>query len=159
MQKQISTITGTIIIIAAAVVAFGGVFLYLQKPQIPMTNVQSKITKSCLDTAATQYDMNICAGKLEEAADAKLNALYQKIAAQLDHNSLNQLIIAEQAWIKYRDENCRVPSIFPEAGSGAVADEAICMEQLTNDRIQALKNLYDGHVMTAPGTENINPNE
>jgi len=43
MQKQISTITGIIIIVAVAVIAVGGVFAYqyYQNSQIPMTNIQS----------------------------------------------------------------------------------------------------------------------
>ncbi len=45
-MKRISTITGIVIIVAVAVIATGGVFLFLQKSQTPMTNVQSAITKT-----------------------------------------------------------------------------------------------------------------
>jgi uncharacterized protein YecT (DUF1311 family) len=100
----------------------------------------------------TQLDINVCAGNLYSAADAKLNALYQKITAQLDAPSLSQLTIAEKAWINYRDANCKVSGTFAERGSGASADEVLCMEKLTNDRIQELKNMYQGYVTGIEGT-------
>lgn len=166
IKKQISTGVGIAIIVATAVVLFGGVFAYQyfenQKSSAQQNLVQSSAkagSQSCRDVAVTQYDINICAGNLEKAADAKLNTLYQKITTQLDGKSLNQLSSTEKAWITYRDENCHVPSIFPEAGSGAVADQALCMEQLTNDRIKELNNLYQGYITGIQGISTSNSSQ
>ncbi len=154
MQNQkVSTIIGIGIIVATAVVLFGGVFAWqyyngeISNTQLPISNQNSNTeAKPCIDTAMTQYDMNICAGNLAETADKNLNDLYQKIKEQLDSKSLHQFIIAEQAWINYRDEDCKAQYMVYDGGSGGPSAEALCIEQLTNERIKEMKNVYGDYV-------------
>ena len=54
----------------------------------------------------TQLEMNQCAGKEYQAADAVLNQVYQKLVAMLDDEQKAQLKEAENAWLKYRDAHC-----------------------------------------------------
>ncbi|HYH84359.1 MAG TPA: lysozyme inhibitor LprI family protein, partial [Pyrinomonadaceae bacterium] len=58
------------------------------------------------EDAATQAEMNQCARKEHEAADAELNKVYNRFAAMLDDEQRAQLKGAELAWIKYRDATC-----------------------------------------------------
>jgi|SRR3989344_5577019 len=150
MQKQVSTITGIVIIVAAAAIAFGGIvyFLKLQttnpEPQInpSVQNSNTKIIdRSCIDTAKSTADINVCASNLYKAADLRLNTLYQKITAKIDVNSLNQFIIADQSWIKNRDETCKIVAVVYEGGSIVPSAESFCLESLTNDRIKELSDI------------------
>jgi len=70
MQKKISTLTGTIIIVAVAVVLFAGVFVYqyFTKTQTPITNVQSNLK---LQNQNTQTENVITQTPVDETAKWK----------------------------------------------------------------------------------------
>jgi uncharacterized protein YecT (DUF1311 family) len=98
--------------------------------------------RNCDDLNA-QIEMTTCAGDNENAADAALNTLYQKLMkAQDDAKSKAQLRDLERAWIAYRDKQCAF-EIGPREESGSIwpMEMAMCMEQKTAARIRELTPL------------------
>lgn len=98
--------------------------------------------RNCDDLNA-QIEMTTCAGDNQDAADAALNVLYQKLMKlQDDAKSKTQLRDLERAWIAYRDKECDF-EIGPRDGSGSIwpMEMAMCMEQKTAARIRELTPL------------------
>ena len=144
-QKGVTTLVGIIIIIVVAVILFGGVFAYQYfATKFQQNQIQNKNSnpESCLDTAVSQLDLNICANNLYLSANEKLNNLYKKIIDKLNVDASNQLDVAEQSWIKTRDETCKVISIMDDGGSIAPMNLGLCLESSTNYRIKELNDSF-----------------
>jgi uncharacterized protein YecT (DUF1311 family) len=67
--------------------------------------------------AQNQHELNIAAGKEFEQADHELNAVYKQLMARLDKDEQKKLVTAEQAWIKFRDADCKFAASPNEGGS------------------------------------------
>lgn len=87
----------------------------------------------------TQAEMNICAGKAFEAADAVLNQVYQKLMSMLDDAEKAQLKEAETAWLKYRDTNCEFVADQFKGGSMRPMIYAGCLADMTKKRTTELR--------------------
>lgn len=74
------------------------------------------MAKECRELQ-TQADMNICEGKKLGAADAQLNAVYNKLTAKVSAAGKAKLIDAQRAWIKYRDLQCEFDAFGTNGGS------------------------------------------
>jgi uncharacterized protein YecT (DUF1311 family) len=98
-----------------------------RKPQAP-----------CKD-AATQFEMNQCARKEYESADAELNKVYNRFAAMLDDEQRGQLKEAEITWIKYRDTNCDFEGSFYKGGTMRPMVQSYCLARVTSERTAELK--------------------
>lgn len=99
------------------------------------------------NNAATQTDMNICAGKTFQAADASLNLLYRGLMAKYDAKSQALLKDAERKWLAYRDAECAFETAPTEDGSAYPMVHALCMAALTKARVkelQAQQNCEEG---------------
>ncbi len=57
-------------------------------------------------TPRTQPELSACAGKDAQSADAELNRVYGQLIAKYDEPNRNALVLAERAWILYRDAEC-----------------------------------------------------
>jgi len=90
----------------------------------------------CAD-APNQAAMNACAGKAYEAADAELNALYQKIRQRLagDAETTKLFVAAQRAWLPFRDAECKFAASSVSGGSIYPTIYAECLERLTKARI------------------------
>jgi uncharacterized protein YecT (DUF1311 family) len=95
--------------------------------------------KSCSQTANTQLELNECAGKELQQAEARLAALLQRLG--IDPNSPE-----EKAWEAYRD--AQLKAIYPpvaderaEYGSIYPMCWATLKQKLTESRIRDLKML------------------
>ena len=95
--------------------------------------------KSCSQTANTQIDLNECAGKELQQAEARLAALLKRLG--IDANSPE-----EKAWEAYRD--AQLKAIYPpvaneqvEYGSVYPMCWATLKKKLTESRIRDLKAL------------------
>lgn len=98
--------------------------------------------------AATQTDMNQCAGRNYEAADKVLNDVFEKAIAkakQHDHDvegakySYEEALrTAQRAWVAFRDADCAQP---PRELSGSISTmyQANCMTDRTTERTDELK--------------------
>ena len=90
-----------------------------------------------------QMVMNQCAGANLDAADAALNAVYQKVMAQqTDQKSKDQLKDLERAWMAYRDKECAF-EIGPQEDGGSIwpLDMDNCLQAMTDARIRELKKM------------------
>src|SRR5262245_36440691 len=90
--------------------------------------------------AQSQAEMNICAGKAYEAADADLNTAYRKLASMLDDGEKAQLKEAENAWIKYRDLNCEFVADQYKGGSIRPMIHGYCLADVTKKRTTEIKD-------------------
>lgn len=102
----------------------------------------------------TQADMNICAGKEYEEADAALNAAYKsamvrmqstdKELGEIEPNyvgAVEALKKAQRGWIQYRDGQCDLAGFEARGGSMEPMLVSGCLADLTRKRTQELKEL------------------
>ena len=107
-------------------------------PVVAASNNQKPSKHPC-DDAQTQFEMNQCARRESEAADAELNKVYNRLAAKLEDEQRAQLKAAELAWIKYRDTNCEFESAFYKGGTMRPMVHSYCLARMTNERTAELK--------------------
>lgn len=106
------------------------------------------------DNPQYQVEMNFCAGKDYDAADAELNAQWKVTVAALkardkdiDRSYDSQpthydtLLAAQRAWLTYRDQHCLSESFAARGGSMAPMLHSGCMARLTHLRTAELKEL------------------
>ena len=89
--------------------------------------------------ANSQYELNQCAHKEFQAADASLNRIYNQLASNLDEGARAKLKEAELAWLKYRDANCEFVSSEYEGGTMRPMVHSFCLADMTRARTAELK--------------------
>lgn len=94
---------------------------------------------------ATQLEMNTCAGRNLDVADAALNDAYRKIVVRLaqDTEAIGQLRAAQRAWIAFRDAECAFAASSVEGGSIYPMIHADCLREATEARTAALHTYLD----------------
>lgn len=109
----------------------------------------------CTNPTST-VEMNYCAGKEFEKADAALNAIYAKALAEIPKLAVEKpfdaqsweaaLRASQRAWVAFRDAECdgHVP-MFWGGGTGTTVDVLGCKTALTQARTQELKDRYETH--------------
>ncbi len=90
--------------------------------------------------AQSQAEMNDCAGKEYQAADAVLNQVYRKLVAMLDDEEKAQLKEAQTAWLKYRDLNCDFVADQYKGGTIRPMIHGLCLADVTKNRTSELRN-------------------
>ena len=95
------------------------------------------------DDPQTQMEMNACAGKAYEAADAALNAAYAEVRSHLDADGREQLVAAQRAWIAWRDAECTLRSRGVEGGSIYPTVHASCLTELTQARTADFETMLE----------------
>lgn len=95
------------------------------------------------DRPQTQREMNECAAIAYQAADQKLNQVYQELKAALPDYRQPKLVTAQQVWIKFRDANCEFEKSAVEGGSLAPTIYYSCLTQLTEQRTKELQGYLD----------------
>lgn len=114
--------------------------------------------KAALDcsNALSTYEMNACAEKERDAADAILNSTYQKalkaipeMATEVPYDAKGweaALRASQRAWVAYRDAECNDHvAMFWTGGTGATADILGCMTEMTKARTKDLIERYENH--------------
>ncbi|PYS25385.1 MAG: hypothetical protein DMF72_01860 [Acidobacteria bacterium] len=109
-------------------IVFGVVFAQGQKKSEPCSKAQ------------TQAEMNICAGREYQAADAELNQVYRKLVAMLNDEEKSQLKGAQNAWLKYRDANCEFVADQYKGGSIRPMIDGLCLAGVTRNRTAELRD-------------------
>jgi uncharacterized protein YecT (DUF1311 family) len=94
--------------------------------------------------APNQAAMNLCADRSFQQADMQLNALYRQITNRLKGNSdaaetLKAFIVAQRAWIAFRDAECAFVGSNTIGGSVHPTIVASCRAGLTDKRIADFK--------------------
>ncbi|OAP34742.1 lysozyme inhibitor LprI family protein [Sinorhizobium americanum] len=106
--------------------------------------------------AETQMDLNICADREYQAADADLNKIYNQAMAvmrQTDKElgdidaahvgAIEALKKAQRAWIGYRDGECELAGFEARGGSMEPMLVSGCLAELTRKRTAELKELLE----------------
>lgn len=88
-------------------------------------------------SAQTQTDLTLRAVAGAKRADAELAQIYRQF------KKTQPLILAERAWIAYRDAECRYEHHATPEGSMYGMENAMCIEAMTRDRIKVLKQNLD----------------
>jgi len=102
----------------------------------PFKNVDCK-------AAATQMELDYCAGLDFKAADAKLNVLYQALTAKYNTNNQALLRDAEEKWLAWRDAECAYETALTVGGTIHSMLETECDTDKTNTRIKELERQRD----------------
>ena len=89
--------------------------------------------------AMAQQDMNICADRDYQRADAVLNSAYRKAMEGLDEHNRDLLRTAQRAWIAFRDAECTYESAPNEGGSIHPLIYSGCLTALTMARTKQLR--------------------
>jgi uncharacterized protein YecT (DUF1311 family) len=108
-------------------------------------------TLNCTDPQA-QLEMNLCAARDFEEADAELNRLWREVIAsarardrEIDRSHDRQptheatLRNAQRAWITFRDAHCQHESFEARGGSMQPLLYEGCRASLTRERIKQLR--------------------
>jgi uncharacterized protein YecT (DUF1311 family) len=108
------------------------------------------------DNAMAQFELNACAYKEYERADAAMNAQWKVTAARMkeidadfDRSQDNRpgyfdtLLAAQRAWLTYRDQHCASEGYTMRGGSAEPMMISGCQTQLTEARTKQLKELIE----------------
>ncbi|MGE0210071.1 MAG: lysozyme inhibitor LprI family protein [Parvibaculaceae bacterium] len=106
--------------------------------------VSAPATLSAADNcanASSQAELDACYGKVYEASDKELNALYKQIEGRLktDPDATKLLVASQKAWISFRDAECAFSTSKSAEGSVYPMLQAICLMGLTEKRIADFK--------------------
>ncbi len=101
----------------------------------------------------TQTELNICSGVDYQRADQKINQVYNQVREQFSANRRQQLIVAQRAWISFRDADCKFARSAVEGGTMAPLIANTCLEDLTKKRTSEL-NSYLQNEMPQPTSRN-----
>jgi len=80
-----------------------------------------------------------CARRAYQAADRRLNQVYQQVLAQVSGEERQKLIDAQETWIQFRDRHCDFQVYRNRGGTGYGGFLSNCLEQVTNDRVAQLE--------------------
>ena len=87
----------------------------------------------------TTLDQNVCSSQEFQAADRKLNQVYQQLQPKLNSKQKQRLIVAQRSWLKFRDETCDYEMGQFEGGSVAPSTYGYCRARVTKERIKDLE--------------------
>ena len=122
---------------------------------VPATAQEGEPEIDC-GNAMAQVEMNICADRDYQVADAELNAAYKKAVAAArvmdeeakvmgEHyvGAVDALKRAQRAWIGYRDGQCELAGFEARGGSMEPMLVSGCLADLTRKRTAELKTVYE----------------
>lgn len=89
--------------------------------------------------AQSQMELNQQAGAALQDADRQLNAAYTKLRTRLSPESRARLQSAEEAWIRFRDQECAFIGAPTAGGSIHGMIVAQCKARLTLVRVKDLE--------------------
>nr|WP_238178530.1 lysozyme inhibitor LprI family protein [Calothrix sp. 336/3] len=90
--------------------------------------------------AVTTVELKFCSQQSYAAADKKLNTVYQQVLKNIKGEQKQLLVTGQQAWIKFRDNNCNFEVYPSRGGTGYEIFRNGCLERLTKQRSQDLQN-------------------
>lgn len=137
----------TVILVAMALVLFPA----SQSPAAPGDEI-AQANVDCSNPRGTP-EINFCAQKSYEAADKRLNEVYQKVVSGLSADQKDKLVDIQQTWIKFRDASCDFETYQARNGTGYIAYLSECKERLTKQRTADLEKYLSFRAgATAPPT-------
>lgn len=91
----------------------------------------------------TTLDMNLCSSQEFQAADRKLNQVYQQLQPKLNSKQKQRLIVAQRSWLKFRDETCDYEMGQFEGGTLAASTYGYCRARVTKERVKDLERYLE----------------
>lgn len=98
--------------------------------------------------AGNTAEMQQCAAEQYQAADEKLNQIYQLALSQLDGEAEQRLKEAQRSWIDFRDRTC---SFEASSASGGTLEGLLytgCLTEQTEKRTTELKGYFNDRAST-----------
>lgn len=93
------------------------------------------------EKAATQMELNQCAGEEYKKADGELNAAYKKVFTRASKEQKDLLKQSQNAWIKVRDADCNFIASGVDGGSIQPMIFSQCLADKTRERTAYLDSL------------------
>lgn len=90
--------------------------------------------------ARTQQDLNQCASRAFQRADAELNKLYQQLMKDAGAGERAKLRAAQLAWIKFRDAHCEYEAFGNTGGSIYPMVYGFCLAEVTGERAKQFRD-------------------
>ena len=122
-------------IAASLLLLTAGFLLPSKASNIPVQVAQQPNCKS----PQTTGDMNFCSTQEFQAADRKLNQVYQQLQAKISSRQKQRLTAAQRTWIAFRDQNCDYAKGQFEGGSVVASTYGYCRARVTQERIKDLE--------------------
>jgi uncharacterized protein YecT (DUF1311 family) len=114
--------------VLAATILPAGTFVNAQNPKVNCSK------------AATTVEMKYCSQLSYAAADKQLNQVYKQVQSTLKGEQKQLLTSGQQAWIKFRDNNCDFEVYLNRGGTGYEIFRNGCLERLTKQRTKDLQD-------------------
>jgi uncharacterized protein YecT (DUF1311 family) len=89
----------------------------------------------------TQFELNRCAARARDRADAELNKVYRELMKDAGATERAKLRAAQLAWIKFRDAHCDYTSVGNKGGSIYPMVYSFCLAGVTNARVEQLQEI------------------
>jgi uncharacterized protein YecT (DUF1311 family) len=89
----------------------------------------------------TQAELNGCAARARDRADAALNKVYRELMKDAGATERAKLRAAQLAWIKFRDAQCDYESIGNKGGSIYPMVYGFCLAKVTTARTTHLREI------------------
>lgn len=86
--------------------------------------------------------LNLCFAKEAERADGKMKETYQHYLSILSGENRERLIAAQNAWLQYREAECKAVAGAYEGGSMEPMQSAACYLSLNTQRAKELHMIY-----------------
>jgi uncharacterized protein YecT (DUF1311 family) len=106
---------------------------------ISPSSIAQTRTINCSKATATP-EVKFCSQQSYQAADKKLNQVYQEVTSSLSSEPKQLLISGQQSWIKFRDNNCNFEVYNSRGGTGYEIFRNGCLERLTKQRTKDLQD-------------------
>ncbi len=91
--------------------------------------------------ASNQFELNRCAARARDKADAELNKLYQQLMREAGTTEREKLRTAQLAWIKFRDAHCDYETIGNKGGSIYPMVTSFCLARVTSERVKQFQEI------------------
>ena len=91
--------------------------------------------------AGTQFELNRCAARARDKADAELNKVYRQLLKDAGTTERVKLRTAQLAWIKFRDTHCDYKSVDNKGGSIYQMVVSFCLADVTATRTKQLQEI------------------
>ena len=99
--------------------------------------------------AQSQMELNAQAGADLRKSDDQLNTVYNKLRAKISDAGKKNLQVAQQSWLRFRDQECEFETMGTVGGSIHSMIVAICLTRLTDQRVKDLEaqlNCQEGNL-------------
>jgi uncharacterized protein YecT (DUF1311 family) len=129
------------LIISLAVVGAnsGTVFAELQQDSAAIPNQIAQRQRNC-SNPQSNVEYKECARLRYEAADKRLNQVYQQLLPKLSRRERSVLYQEQIKWIKSREKNCELEVYDNRGGTGYQGFLNECLERKTKQRTAELEN-------------------